>query len=199
MAHTPTPDDRAQAGDKQVRTATVPCAGCGAPLPIQLGGQAIVCAHCHHEQTIDPAIDARLRAHFHRVEAVLEDAARRRGRARIGAFAEKRGQLGCFAFLLFAGGAYGVVEAGSRGVTYAAAGVGIVGLLGLIAYLVAAPSGRPEWVDPVAGQVRCEACGGSVTILASTDAVECPFCRHPLRLTEAAFEQQIDVAEATDR
>jgi DNA-directed RNA polymerase subunit RPC12/RpoP len=172
------------------RTATVPCGGCGAPLPVLLGGQSITCPHCAHAQAIDPAIDARLRAHFHRVEAVLEEAARQRGRARIAGFASRRAPLGCLGVLLLAGGAAGFMQT-EGGAAYAFGGLGVVGLGGLLGYLKLAPTGRAEWVDPVAGQVRCEACGGTVSIFATSDAIECPFCQRPLRLTDEAFAQQL--------
>jgi LSD1 subclass zinc finger protein len=179
------------------RSATVPCGGCGAPLAILLGGQTIECAHCGHAQAIDPEIDARLRAHFHRVEAILEDAARRRGRARVAGYASRRAPLGCLGLVLLVGGAVGFMEMQSPIVTYACAALGVAGLVGLVVYLVRAPSGRAEWVDPVAGEVTCEACGGCVGIVSTADSVECPFCRQPLRITEAAFEQQVQAARAS--
>lgn len=177
------------------RTATVPCGGCGAPLPVLLGGQTITCPHCGHGQVIDPEIDARLRAHFHRVEAILEDEARQRGQARIADFATRRAPLGCVGVLLLMGGAIGFMKSQGPVGTYVFGGLGVVGLVGLLAYLKLAPTGRAEWVDPVAGQVRCEGCGGSVAIYATSDAVECPFCRRPLRITDEAFAQQLVAAE----
>jgi DNA-directed RNA polymerase subunit RPC12/RpoP len=179
----------------EARAATVPCVGCGAALPVLLGGQPITCEHCGRQQAIDADIEVRLRAHFHRVEALLEDAARVRAKSRVHDFARRRAGLGCLGVVLLVGGAVAFMTTGTGGVAYGAAGVMLAALAGLLVYLRVAPKNRAEMVDPVAGSVQCAACGASVPVVASTDSIGCPFCQRPLRLTPDAFAQTVAAAE----
>ncbi len=166
---------------------------CGAPLPLRLGQVKIDCAHCGAKRSLPEDVDARLRAHHHRVEAALSLAEIREKR-----MGESRQVLlGCPIILLLLGalgvGAYNVLQKRIEiGVAVVAAALVVFTILIVRLYRPRPPEERKAFQ---AHEVKCTSCGAGVPLCAGDVLLECPFCQVELHLSDAAFDDSVNVAE----
>jgi len=171
----------------------VPCLSCGAPVPLRLGEAKIDCTHCGSQRKLPKDVDARLRAHHHRVEAALELAEIRQKR-----LGESRQiMLGCPVVLLLLGalgvGAYNVLQKEIvTGVVVIGADLLVFTFLVIRMYRTRAPEERKR---VGAREVKCTACGAGVPLCAGDVLLECPFCQVELHLSDAAFDDSVSAAE----
>jgi len=171
----------------------VPCLGCGAPVPVRLGQMRIDCTHCGSHRKLPADVDARLRAHHHRVEAALELAELRQKRLGEG----QQIMLGCPIVLVLLGtlgaGLYNALK-GELVAAGAVLGVGVVVFTILVIKMYGAR--KPAERKRVgAHEVKCSSCGAGVPLCAGDVLLECPFCQVELHLSDAAFDESVVLAE----